>query len=117
LLTADWKWTGVQTQDKVVLFARYGNTPVTATIRTDHPGIAQYLIAGLQGGLVYRVYRITAPRQPRGGSRGGEPIPGYEVVRQPVADGDNTLYFEAPAGDYLVFPETMSGLIIGRARP
>jgi len=113
LLTDDWKWTGVQTQDKVALFARSGNTPMTATIRTDHPGTAQYLIAGLQGGLVYRVYRVGAPRPPGSGAMSREPVPGHDMVRQRVADGDNTLYFEGPAGEYLVFPEKMSGLIVG----
>ena len=107
-LNPDSKWTGVQTNDKVVLFARYGNTPLTVTFQTDHPGTAQYLIAGLQGGMVYGVHKNGIS-----GMEGVRREPAGEIARQLVSEGDNTLYFEAPAGNYTIAPERLANLLIG----
>jgi hypothetical protein len=107
-LNPDSKWTGVQTSDKVVLFARYGNTPLTVTFQTDHPGTAQYLIAGLQGGMVYGVHKNGIS-----GMEGLRREPAGEIARQLVSEGDNTLYFEAPAGNYTIAPERLANLLIG----
>jgi hypothetical protein len=101
-LNPDIKWTGAQTLDKVALFARNGQAPINANVVTDHGGIAQYLIAGFQPGLIYRVYRNDD---------------GTDVIRQGVSDNDGTLYFEAPAGSYSIFPEGLSNLFLRAAMP
>ena len=96
-LTPDPKWMGIQTLDKVALFARNGVTPIFVNVQTDHTGIAQYLVAGLQQGFTYRVYHNDNDS---------------DVIRQMVLENDNTLYFEAPAGTYLIFPEGLSRLFL-----
>jgi hypothetical protein len=95
-LNPDDNWTGVETADKVALFARNGALQLVASLHTDHAGDAQYLVSGLLGGRAYRV------------SRGGETV----VASQQILDGDNTLYFEAPAGYYQIFPLALSKLVL-----
>jgi hypothetical protein len=108
MLSPDANWAGIETTDaggaggKVAVVARNGLTPFVANFQTDHPGVAQYLVAGLQSGFVYRVYRNDD---------------GTDVIRQAVTDGDNSLYFEAPAGSYSIFPEGLSHLILRPAIP
>ena len=81
-LNPDANWTGVQTADKVVLFARNGSTPVNVTtFTTTHSGTAQYLIAGLAPGT----YSVTV---------GSATVVPFATV----SAGDNTLYFESTAG-------------------
>ena len=107
MLSPDPNWVTLETVDasgaggKVVAFARNGRTPFQLNLQTDHPGTAQYLIAGLQSRFEYRVYRNDD---------------GTDVTRQLVSDGDNTLYFEAPAGNYSIFPAGLSNLFL-RPRP
>jgi hypothetical protein len=101
-LNPDLKWTGVQTTGTVALFSRNGGLPITANFRTTHAGVAQYLIAGLEGGHPYRVYRVEDST---------------EVAAADVPDGDNTLYFEAAAGTYLIFPAGLSNLFLGPRAP
>ena len=96
-LNPDGNWTGVQTTDKVALFSRGGSLRLMASFQTDQAGIAQYLIAGLQDGLTYRVHRVDN---------------GSDIAQQLVGAGDNSLYFEAPAGSYQVFPVGLSNLIL-----
>ena len=81
-LDAGTLWTGVQTADKVALFARHGKLASSLVVTTDHPGSAQYLIAGLAAGT----YHLTV---------GGTPVVGSPFV---VNAGDNSLYFESTAG-------------------
>ena len=101
-LSPDPRWAGVQTADKVVVVARNGETPISVNIQTDHQGTAQYLIAGLQGGVVYRVFRNDDETT---------------VAEAAVSDGDNTLYFEAPAGSYAIFPTGLTNLFLHRKLP
>jgi hypothetical protein len=112
-LNPDSKWTGVQTADKVVLFARAGNKPITVTFQTDHAGTAQYLIAGLQGGMVYRVHNNGVVGGTRGGQGGTQGAAPSDIARQLVSEGDNVLYFEAPAGSYTIGPDRLGGLLFG----
>jgi hypothetical protein len=85
-LNPDANWTGVQTTDKVALFARGGLTrPSPTTFTTTHGGTAQYLIAGLAAGT----YQVTV---------GGNAVLGATTV----SDGDNTLYFESTAGAVVI---------------
>lgn len=87
-LNPDANWTGVQTTDKVVLFARGGTTYSTLTgLTTTHSGTAQYLIAGLTSGY-YDVYN------------GATKI----VSGAAVVDGDNSLEFENVSGSYTINP-------------
>ncbi|MBZ5623165.1 MAG: putative Ig domain-containing protein [Acidobacteriia bacterium] len=81
----DANWTGVQTTDKVVLFARKGVTPTSASFTTTHSGTAQYLVAGLTSGY-YDVYN------------GATKV----VSNAAVAPGDNALEFENVAGGYTI---------------
>ena len=99
-LNPDNNWTGVQTADKVALFARGGVLRLMASFQTDQAGSSQYLLAGLQDGLRYRVYR---------------PDLGNDVTQQAVPAEDNSLYFEGTAGNYMVFPAGLSNLILGSA--
>jgi hypothetical protein len=107
-LSPDPNWAAMETMDasgsggKVALFARNGRTPFLANIQTDLSGTGQYLIAGLQGGLVYRVHCNDN---------------GTNVLEHAVASGDNTLYFEAPSGSYSIFPAGISNLILKAALP
>jgi hypothetical protein len=107
-IPSDPNWVAMKTIDaagtggKVALFARNGLTPFLANIQSDHQGTGQYLIAGLQSGFVYRVFRNND---------------GTDVLRQAVANGDNTLYFEAPAGTYTIFPEGLSKLVLRAGLP
>jgi hypothetical protein len=107
-LASDPNWAGIETSDaggaggKVALIARGGHTPFSANLQTDHPGTAQYLIAGLQSGLVYCVHRNND---------------GTDVISQAVGSGDNSLYFEAPAGSYSVFPAELRNLFLRPALP
>jgi hypothetical protein len=79
-------WTGIQTTDKVVLFARQQNQPNAIPLfTTTHAGTAQYLFAGLAPGT-YNVFRD------------GSPVASNVVV----SAGDNTIYFEGVAGQYAV---------------
>ena len=75
-------WTGVQTADKVAMFARGGATQSSLAMTTSHAGRAQYLIAGLTAGM----YSVTVSNTP-------------VVTGAPVSDGDNSLYFESTSGD------------------
>jgi hypothetical protein len=103
LLSPDPNWANVETTDaggaagKVAMIARNGLTPFSANVQTDHSGMGQYLIAGLQPGFLYRVYRYDD---------------NTDVTAQEVSDGDNSLYFEAPAGSYSVFPEGLRKLFV-----
>ncbi len=80
-LNPDANWTGVQTADKVVLFARGGALPSAASFTTTHSGSAQYLVAGLAAGA----YSVTV---------NGSTVLAVTVV----TSGDNSLYFESTAG-------------------
>lgn len=82
-LTPDANWTGVQTADKVAMFARGGVLRSSLAVTTTHSGTAQYLIAGVAAGTVSV-------------SMNGTPVTGSPFT---VADGDNTIYFESTAGD------------------
>jgi hypothetical protein len=103
MLSTDPKWAAVETSDanatggKVALIARNGITPFLVNVQTDHPGTAQYLVAGLQPGFVYRAYRNDD---------------GTDVASQAVSDGDDTMYFEAPAGSYSIFPDGLRNLLL-----
>jgi len=101
-LNPDASWTGVQTTDKVALFARGGVTRIAIDFTTTHQGSAQYLIAGLEGGHIYQVHRNDDST---------------DVAFVRVTDGDNTVYFEAPAGSYSIFPSNLSKLFLGRQPP
>jgi hypothetical protein len=81
-LNPDANWTGVQTADKVALFARRGILRNSLSVTTTYSGTAQYLIAGLAAGT----YTVTLD---------GRPIAGSPFK---VADEDNSLYFESAAG-------------------
>jgi len=81
-INPDANWTGVQTTDKVAMFARGGVLRTSLTFTTSHSGTAQYLIAGLAAGA----YNVAL---------GGAPIAGSPFV---VSDNDNSLYFESTAG-------------------
>jgi hypothetical protein len=82
-LNPDVNWAGVQTTDKVVLFARHGTTYSTiAGFTTTHSGTAQYLFAGLTPGT----YTVTV---------GGSGVSGSPFT---VAAGDNSIYFESTSG-------------------
>ena len=80
-LNPNASWTGVQTADKVVFFARGGALPSTLAFTSTHTGTAQYLIAGLAPGS----YDVTV--------NGSAVASGINV-----ASGDNSLYFESTAG-------------------
>jgi len=80
-LNPNVNWTGVQTADKVALFARGGQTYGGLSFTTTHSGTAQYLIAGLAPGT----YNVTV---------NGSPV----MAGTRVNSGDNTLYFESTAG-------------------
>ena len=101
-LNPDGNWAGVQTTDKVALFSRAGRRQLVVQTVTTHPGTAQYLIAGLDAGQTYRAYRRDD---------------GTDVASQAVVEGDNTFYFEGPAGNYAIFPEGLANLIIGTRPP
>ena len=107
-LNPDPNWVAVETTDasgnggKVAAFARNGQTPFQWTFQTDHPGTAQYLIAGLQGGYTYRIYRTDTRTDAR---------------VQAVAPGDNSLYFEGQAGSYAIFPQALSTLFLRAGIP
>jgi len=81
-LSADSSWTGVQTVDKVGLFARGGVLRTSLNVATTHSGTAQYLIAGLAPGI----YSVSV---------GGSAVAGSPFT---VRDNDNSLYFESVAG-------------------
>jgi hypothetical protein len=95
-------WTGVQTANQVALFARQGRLQITADIQTTHAGVAQYLIAGLEGAHRYQVRRTDNDT---------------ELAVQAVSNADNTLYFEATAGTYKVFPTGLANLFLNRRPP
>lgn len=81
-------WTGVQTADKVALFARQQSLPDRLPLfTTTHAGTAQYLIAGLAAGS-YNVFRNGSAVQ----------------TNVPVLASDHIIYFEDVAGDYTVVP-------------
>lgn len=64
-LNPDANWTGVQTEDKVVLFSRGGTTHATISgFTTTHTGTAEYLFAGLPAGS----YTVTVNGSPVTGS-------------------------------------------------
>jgi len=102
LLNAEPGWTGAQTADKVALFSREGRERLVARTQTSHAGIAQYLVVGLEGGQTYRAYRHDD---------------NSDIAIADVNAGDNTLYFEGPAGTYSIFPVGLSTLILRRAPP
>jgi hypothetical protein len=82
-LNPDANWTGVQTTDKVALFARHGSTYSTlAGFTTTHSGTAQYLFAGFTPGT----YTITI---------NGTAVPGSPFT---VSANDNTIPFESTSG-------------------
>jgi hypothetical protein len=83
-LNPDANWTGAQTTDKVVLFARHGQTYSTiAGFTTTHTGTAQYLFAGFTPGT----YAITI---------NGSPVTGSPFT---VSANDNTTpVFESASG-------------------
>jgi hypothetical protein len=81
-LNPDSNWTGVQTTDKVAMFARGGTLRTSLTFTTTHSGTAQYLIAGL--GI--NGYDVTV---------NGVTVSGSPFV---VADNNNSIYFESTAG-------------------
>jgi hypothetical protein len=82
-LNPDSNWTGAQTTDKVVLFARHGLTYSTiAGFTTTHTGTAQYLFAGFIPGT----YAITI---------NGTPVTGSPFT---VSANDNTIPFESTSG-------------------
>jgi len=93
-LNPNANWTGVQTTDKVAMFARGGQTYGGLSFTSTHSGIAQYLIAGLTPGT----YNVMVS---------GIPV----LLNAPVNAGDNTLYFESVAGTVVVGtgPVTISG--------
>jgi hypothetical protein len=82
-LNPDANWTGVQTTDKVALFARGGVTHSTITgFTTTHSGTAQYLFAGLTPETyTVKVNNVAVP---------GSPFT--------VAANDNSIEFENTAG-------------------
>jgi hypothetical protein len=87
-LNPDSNWTGVQTEDKVVLFARGATLHGSITsFATTHSGTAQYLIAG----LAPQAYDVTL---------GGSPV----LTGAVVSAGDNTLTFESAAGVISILP-------------
>ncbi len=102
LLSTDPSWTGVQTGGTVALFSRGGRLPLSAGLQTSHAGTAQYLIAGLEAGHTYQARRLDD---------------GVVVATLPVAAGDNTLYFEATAGSYSIFPSGLANLFLGPRPP
>jgi hypothetical protein len=83
-LNPDANWTGVQTTDKVALFARHGLTYSTiAGFTTTHAGTAQYLFAGFTPGT----YTITI---------NGTPVTGSPFM---VSANDNSIpAFESTSG-------------------
>jgi len=81
-LNPEAHWTGVQTADKVALFAVGGIYSAIAGFTTTHAGVAQYLFAGLAPGT----YAVTVNNTPVSGS----PFT--------VSSGDTTVYFESTAG-------------------
>jgi hypothetical protein len=92
-LNPDANWTGVQTTDKVVLFARGGTTQTALTgFTTTHSGTAQYLIGGLTTG----VYTVT--------------VGGVVKWTGAVADGDNSVEFESTSGSVIVTTGTLNML-------
>jgi hypothetical protein len=101
-LSSDTRWTGVQTGGTVAMFSRGGVFPIAASFQSSHAGTAQYLIAGLEGGHTYRAYRREDAA---------------DAAILDVADGDNTLYFEAGAGTYAVFPVGLGNLFTGPRPP
>src|SRR5262249_14782394 len=82
MLNPDSNWTGIQTLDKVGLFARGGVLRTSLNVTTTHAGTAQYLIAGLAPGS----YSVSV---------GGNAVAGSPFT---VRDKDNSLYFESTAG-------------------
>ncbi len=87
-LNPDSNWTGVQTEDKVVLFARGDTLQSTITsFMTTHGGMAQYLITG----LVAQAYDVTV---------GGSPL----LTGALVSAGDHTLTFMSAAGTVSIVP-------------
>jgi hypothetical protein len=100
-LNPDSNWTGVQTADKVALFARGGVFKTSLAVTTTHAGTAQYLIAGLAAG----VYSVTVAGTPAAGS----PFT--------VTDGDNSLYFESPAGAVSISRAVLTCSITNAALP
>jgi hypothetical protein len=82
-LSPDANWTGVQTEDKVALFARNGSKQLTVTdFTTTHSGTAHYVLTGLVPGS----YAIT---------KGGSGVSGSPFT---VVDGVNTAEFLSTAG-------------------
>jgi hypothetical protein len=82
-LNPDANWTGVQTADKVAIFARGGTTHSTMTgFTTTHAGTAQYLFGGLTPGT----YTVTV---------GGTGVAGSPFT---VAANDNSIEFENTSG-------------------
>jgi len=83
-LNPDANWTGAQTADKVVLFARGGakRSSIASFTTSFSSSTADHLIAGLAAG----VYNVTV----NGSAVTGSPFT--------VANGDNTLFFNAPDG-------------------
>jgi hypothetical protein len=82
-INPDANWTGVQTADKVALFARGGVTHATmGGFTTTHAGTAQYLFGGLTPGT----YTVT--------------INGIAATGSPftVSANDNSIEFESTAG-------------------
>jgi len=83
-INPDANWTGVQTADKVALFARGGVLRSSLTsFTTTHSGTAQYLIAGLKPGS----YAVTV---------GGTPVSGSPF--SVTSSRDTAINFESTAG-------------------
>jgi hypothetical protein len=81
LNSTDSKWTGVQAEGKVAMFARDGQLLTRLDFTSSHAGAGQYLISGMKAGT-YNVH-----------------VNGAVVVSGGVVnDGDNSLYFESPSG-------------------
>lgn len=78
-------WTGVQTGDKVVLFARRQLQPDLLRFKTTQAGSSQYLVAGLAPGF-YDVFR------------GESKI----AAGMRVLAADRAVYFESEAGEFTV---------------
>lgn len=83
--TVDSNFRGIEidgSAPKVALFARNGATYSSATFTAAHSGTAQILVAGLDAGT----YNVNGPVSLSG----------------LVSDASRAVYFEGPAGDYVI---------------
>ncbi len=101
-LNPDSNWTGFQTSDTIMLFARGGNTHVTMTDYTPaNNGTTNYLY----GGLVAGTYNISV---------GGTPVTGSPFT---VAAGVHAVEFSAPTSGVVHLSGTAAGCTITSTSP